>query len=314
MYKIIISIVVFFLIWNISFSQDKEILIVGTMHYVSWPVKNSYKPLYKKVEKYNPEAVYTEWINPKDSLSFKNVQHWSSYRKFLKRSDSLQIHYSFNSQLHQKLIEKPIGELTFEELDTLKSNYVFLADIANYQYTIYLKRFLQGNNKRSQNETGDLSAKVAFKLGLKQLYSVDDQQTNHLYSENWAKCDSISKSHNKNRYSRKLFVKLTVKEVLSTCIGRYGKQNNTSNHLKGMHKLNAFQYFPDDYSKPEPCNLATQYWNERNTRIANNLAKQVLELPHQKSVLVIGAGHVIGVKEVLEKDYPEIKVVLLNEL
>ena len=186
--------------------------------------------------------------------------------------------------------------------------------MANYQYTIYLKRFLQGKKKRSQNETGDISAKVAYELGLKQLYAVDDQQTNHLYSENWAKCDSISKLDKSNRYSKKLLLKLTIKEVLSIFVGRFGKQFNTNNDLKEMHRLNGFEYFPDDYSKSEPCNLATHYWNERNKRIANNLAKQIIELPHKKSVLVIGAGHVIGVKEVLERDYPKIKVVLLNTL
>jgi pheromone shutdown protein TraB len=52
-------------------------------------------------------------------------------------------------------------------------------------------------------------------------------------------------------------------------------------------------------------------WDGRNHRIAENLAEQIKANPYQRNILIIGAGHVISVKEMLKQIYPELQVKLM---
>jgi pheromone shutdown protein TraB len=47
--------------------------------------------------------------------------------------------------------------------------------------------------------------------------------------------------------------------------------------------------------------------------MARNIAEQVIEKEYKKNIVIVGAGHVIGLKEALEKNYPELKVQLMYE-
>ena len=44
-----------------------------------------------------------------------------------------------------------------------------------------------------------------------------------------------------------------------------------------------------------------------------NIAEQVKDHSYRKSILIIGAGHVISVKEMLKQVYPELHVVLMYD-
>lgn len=61
-------------------AQEKELLIIGTMHTVPKIVKNSYKPLLDHAAEYKPEAIYVEYIHPNDTLSM-NVYTPRFFRK-----------------------------------------------------------------------------------------------------------------------------------------------------------------------------------------------------------------------------------------
>lgn len=86
------------LITMLCSAQEKELLIIGTMHTVPSIVKNSYKPLLKYVVKYEPEAIFVEYIHPDDTLSI------NAYTPtFLEKSDSLNQNYQFDEKYFIKI-------------------------------------------------------------------------------------------------------------------------------------------------------------------------------------------------------------------
>ena len=78
-------------------AQEKELLIIGTMHTVPAIVKNSYQPLLNFAIKYEPEAIYVEDIHPDDTLSIKLYTP-----KFLEKSDSLNHEYQIDEKYFKK--------------------------------------------------------------------------------------------------------------------------------------------------------------------------------------------------------------------
>ena len=66
--KVIFTSIAALLILNV-FAQEKELLIIGTMHTVPSVVSHSYKPLLKYAKEYKPEAIFVEDISPEDTLS-----------------------------------------------------------------------------------------------------------------------------------------------------------------------------------------------------------------------------------------------------
>ena len=48
-------------------------------------------------------------------------------------------------------------------------------------------------------------------------------------------------------------------------------------------------------------------------RIAKNIAVKVIESKKQKNIVIIGAAHVIGLEKELKENYPNLKVILMNE-
>ncbi|MDR0660761.1 MAG: hypothetical protein LBG19_08170 [Prevotellaceae bacterium] len=94
--------------------QQKEVLIVDTMHAVTRIVKNSYKPLLKRALGYQPEAIYVEYVMPDDVASWSYLKDgWNKgYREFYKLSDSLKVTYSFQpSELAGLLAKKQQSSL-----------------------------------------------------------------------------------------------------------------------------------------------------------------------------------------------------------
>ena len=74
--------------------------------------------------------------------------------------------------------------------------------------------------------------------------------------------------------------------------------------------MNSCRYVtkPNEYSQ-----AVMQLWDKRNYRIAENIAEQMKAYPYHKGILVIGAGHVISVKEMLKQVYPELQVRLMYD-
>ena len=301
---------IYFLIFSIialhSFGQEKEILIIGTMHTVPKIVKNSYKPLLKYAIKYNPDAIYVERIRPGDTIS---LNYYS--KKFVKKSDSLKKIFITNNKRFESLSYTALNIFTKDDYEFMAKTYLVKKDYANYYYYSYLKKYgVTGSKKPLRNENADLTSKLAIALNLKHIYSMDDQKTNKKYHISWKKCAELGTKNGDNEINKKLNKKDYNSSIIPAIFGRLGKNTNKLKSLNRKHLLNSFRYVQN--TNPD-CKDATKYWDERNYRMAKNIAEQIKQKVNKKNIVIVGAGHVIGIKEALEKEYPELKVKLMYE-
>ena len=294
--------------------QDKEVLIVGTMHSVPGIVKNSYRPLLKRALAYQPQAIYVEYLMPDDYASWNQIKDSGSKssREFYKLSDSLRTTFFFEQPEFDRLVKKGITGLSSSELDRIITLFTYQRDYANYSYYTYVKQYgVKGSKKSLGNESPDLSFKLALQLGINKLYSIDDQQTTKQYLQSWNDCTKFGQSNGDTDILKKLDKKDTRGNILPGLIGRLGIYTNTPKSLNRKHSINATSYV---VHKNDACDNCAEYWNERNSRIAKNLIQQLNQSSYTKAVVIIGAGHVVGLKEEIKKQAPNLRVRLLDEL
>ncbi len=292
---------------------QKEVLLIGTMHEVPKIIKNAYKPLYKQALKYQPEAIYVETAMPNDSLSWEYLKNGYSkiQQRFYQKSDSLKTHYPYNEKLLNKLLTKDLKDLTKEEITTMRLSFGSLRDWPNYQFYSYLLTYgINGFKKPTRIENYDITAKLAIALNHRKVFATDDQQTNKEYHIYWHKCEAAAKENGDYKRLRKIEKKEGRATIVPSLFGRNGYYTNSSKSLYRLHTMSSLRYIEKNSAD---CDLATRYWDERNQRIVTNLGGQILQKPHRKSVLIIGASHILGVKNEMEAQFPEIKVILLND-
>jgi len=307
-----------FLFWIIIFTQnltaqEKEVLLIGTMHTVPKIVKNSYKPLLKRALKYNPEIIYVESPRANDTISWEYLKDgWSkNYKKFYFLADSLQQHFNFNSKKLNFLLKKDFSKLSNQDLDVIINSFGYLRDCANYDFYRYIQKYgVEGSAKPTQHEDGDLTAKLAIALNIKRLKSMDDQQTNKEYHDAWQKCAEDGSKNGDNKINQKLNKKDYNSAIIPALFRGLGMHVNKRKSLERLNQLASFTYVNN---KTKSCLLGTKYWNQRNERMAQNVGKQILANPARKSIVIVGAAHIIRLEKELKEKFPSIKVKLLNE-
>lgn len=292
-------------------NKSQEILIIGTMHTVPKIVKKSYKPMLKFAKKYNPEAIYVESPMANDTISWNYLKNgWSkSYQKFYKLSDSLQNSFEFNQDIFNTLSTKKYSNLKENEIDYLINSYAYKRDNGNYGLHIYLKKYgFKGSKKPTRHEDGDLSYKLALEKNVRVL-NMDDQQTNKEYHIAWKKCVKEGSKNGSNLVGSKINKKQYNSAKIPAILRRLGKHTNKRESLNILHKMSSFSYVTEE---TEGCVEGRKYWNERNMRMAKNIATQVLESGKTKNIVMVGASHVIGLEKELKANYPNLKIILMN--
>ena len=295
------------------FSQEKEVLLIGTMHTIPKIVKNNYKPLLKIAIKYNPEAIYVERPRARDSISWEYLKDgWSqSYKQFYKLSDSLNNNFQYRASKLNQLLEKEMVNLTGSELDYLIKSFGYLRDYANYALYTYLKKYgVAGSRKPTRNENGDLTAKLAIELGIKKLKSMDDQQTNKAYHEAWKRCAKEGRKNGDNDIKKKLYKQDYNRAIVPALFRRLGRYTNKQKSLERLHKLSSFTYVTNH---TKSCSLAEKYWKERNERMANNIGDQIMNGTKKRNIVIVGASHIVGIHHELKENYPGLNVKLINQ-
>ena len=289
-----------------AIAQEKELLIIGTMHEVPTIVKHSYKPLLKYAKKYKPEAIFVEDIRPDDTLSLKNFTP-----RFLKLADSISHVNTIDERRFHDLRSKRLTEMDADDFAFLSDVYLQKRDRANYTYYEYLKTHgITGSKKPLRNENGDLIFPLAIMMGITELLPVDDHQTEPEYQRAWRNAMKASSRTGDDLILAKLMKKDSRSRVWPALWGKLGKHTNKMATLQRFYQMNSCRYVtkPNEYSQ-----AVQRLWDERNRRIAENIAEQMKAHPYQKSILVIGAGHVISVKEMLKQVYPELQVKLMYD-
>ncbi|MFK7833139.1 MAG: DUF5694 domain-containing protein [Winogradskyella sp.] len=293
--------------------QQKEILIVGTMHGVPKIVKRSYKPMLRRAKKYNPTAIYVESPRGNDSLSWEYLKAgWSkSYKAFYYLSDSIQKVFTPNTTKYNTILNTPFSEMTTTDLDFMMTNFAYHRDHANYQFYKYIKAHgISGAKKPTRNEDGDLTFKLALDKGIKLLTAMDDQRTNGKYHDAWAKCSKEGQTNGNNAINQKLNKKAYNSAMLPAIFRGLGKHTNKTKSLERLHKTSSFTYVEVE---TEGCTEGERYWNERNHRMAKNIAEQVMASDSERNIVIVGASHVIGLEKELKDNYPNLKIVLAGE-
>lgn len=283
----------------------KEVLIIGTMHKVPNIVKHSYRPLLKEAKQYRPEAIYVETPQASDTLSMKNT-----YPKFLKMVDSLRTVWELDGAKLAQAQCKPLKKMNREDFKLLKQYYILEGDHANAQYFQYLEKYgLEGSSKPTQEEDGDLTAKLAIHLGLKELRSMDNQWHRREYHQAWAACNKADRKDGEIENLKKIIRGLSRSEIFAGLTGRVGKYTNNRKIMNKYHMINSFRYREVECA---PCTEGRDLWDARNLQMARNIGDQIRNHPASRNVVIVGAGHVIGLQEVLEREYPDIQVKLLR--
>lgn len=286
--------------------EPKEVLIVGTMHEVPKIIKNSYKPLLKKAIAYDPQAIFVERPQAEDSRSLEGV-----YTKFLSQADSFSTHHPVDEAQIQLTLAKPLSSMTESDFSSLKHYFVIRRDYANAEFYAYLaKHGLGGSKKPTRNENGDLTAKLAIKQGIKQIKAMDNQWYRKEYHQAWQACAKASRKDGESQNLKKMYKKAWWEERWNGAIGRFGMYTNSAKTTQEYHLINSFRYRKTEC---EPCSEGAKYWDLRNLEMARNIGRQITEGREVRNVVVVGAGHVVGLKEALEAEYPDIEVKLLSK-
>ena len=305
--------ILFLSIFNlIAQKQQQEILIVGTMHTVPKIVKKSYKPMLRFAKKYNPEAIFVESPMANDTISWEYLKEgWSkNYQQFYKLSDSLKRNFNFNQTKFNILSTKNLKDLNADEIEYLINSYGYKRDNGNYELLSYIKKYgIDGAKKPTRHEDGDLTYKLAINQNLK-VTNMDDQQTNDLYHNGWTKCNKEGSKNGSNAIGSEINRKQYNAAKIPAILRKLGKHTNKRASLEGLHTMSSFSYVTED---TEGCLEGRKYWNERNMRMAKNIASQVLESGKTKNIVMVGAAHVIGLEKELKTNYPTLKVILMNE-
>ncbi len=289
-----------------TFAQTKEVFLIGTMHGVPKIAANSYKPLLKIALDYQPEAIYVERVRPDDTLSLQNYTP-----DFLAFSDSLRQHFTVDPKKMADLMATDLAALQKSDFAYLMNSYVVQRDYANYHFYRYLYRYgIAGSKKPLRNENDDLTARLAIARNIRYIHAMDDQHTTEEYEEAWSACREVSRKNGDRKIGNKLNAKDNRKTFFRNIFGGLGKYNNRAESLDLMHQLNSFRYVTQ---QTEACSEGTRLWDGRNFRMATHIAEQVRANNYTRNVVVVGAGHILGLKEQLTQHYPDIKVKLLDE-
>lgn len=300
----IFSILLIISIPMLCLAQEKELLIIGTMHTIPKIVKNSYKPLLDYAIEYAPEAIYVEDIQPSDTLSLQ-----THTPIFLKQSDSLRIYCQIDENHFINLLKNDLTDLTENDLNFLSQTYLLKRDRANYSYYKYLSLYgIKGAKEPLRNENEDLTFKLAAQMGIKELFPIDDHQSDQDYYKAWDKAIRESKKNGDIKLLNKLIKKNKKRLVVASLLGQLGKCTNNPKTLYLYYLINSFRFA--QHSNPH-TEAVKDFWDIRNYRMAKNIVKQIMATPYKRNVLIVGAGHIISLSKALNEINPNLKIILM---
>ena len=139
---------------------------------------------------------------------------------------------------------------------------------------------------------------------------MDHQHETQDYTKAWRECIKISNEdgeiellnkHNKRDYR---------KHIIPALFGRLGKYSNKVSTIKRYEVSNRFTFRK---SPCAPCEEGALIWDRRNAGMAKNIGEQMIQHDHKKALVIVGAGHVLGIRVEIKKQFPEIDVKIIDE-
>ncbi|MEY8848672.1 DUF5694 domain-containing protein [Psychroserpens sp. XS_ASV72] len=303
--KLLIILFVFKFV-SVTAQEQQEILIVGDMHQLPGIVKRAYKPMVKKILKYNPQLIMAEYSKTGDTAA---MGEWNSRFKdaYLKAKDSLK----FDKNEIRKLIALPNRDLDSLSFRKLQSYFLSIGDQGNHRmYGYFSKHGVTNKFKPYGNQNPDLTFRLMRQLDLKKVYGVDSHAG---YQGYWPAWQRALKSGTKE--GQKAFKKAMRKDswgnIFAGLTGSLGRYVNKPSTLDSYLRINSLRY--EGFSG-EDYKTQIKKWDDRNTNMAKNIIEVLKSNTVKRSVLIVGAGHAKAVSEELQRLAPELKVIMYNNL
>ncbi|GAB5526950.1 MAG: hypothetical protein Roseis2KO_48220 [Roseivirga sp.] len=308
MRKILLTLTLLLVVIAGVLAQQQEVLIIGTMHEVPKIVKHSYKPLLRIAKGYKPDAIYVERQRSDDSLSLVNYES----KWFLPLGDSLKRTFKEDCQRFDQLMAGSIETMSRGDFGFLRDYFAVNRDKANWSYYDYLAKYgVKGSRKPTRNENGDLTARLAIVMDMNRVFAMDHQHETGLYTRLWRECLVESKKDGQVKLLTRNNKKTYNQAMLPAIFGRLGKHTNRTKTIRSYEVSNKFTFRE---TPCEPCEAAGAVWDRRNAGMARNIGEQMQEFAHKRAVVIVGAGHVLGIKAALETQFPELQVKILEDL
>jgi len=288
---------------NLLAQQQQEVVIIGTMHTVPGIVSKAYRPMLKNAIKYQPQDIYVERQPSWDTVSVKNY-----FPEFYAKADSLSRAISFDMVVIDALLEKPTVHLSQEEANTLKLYFYANLDFANMEFYRRVARYgVEGYDKPSRNENGDLTYPLAIAMDIKNIKSMDNQTYYTEYGKTWRACDAEGKKDGEYKLLEKALRKFWWRDHTGILgLSGLGRIANKPKNTALSHSVNSMEYRDTNC---DVCDEANYYWDYRNEQMVKNTAEQILASGNIRNVVVVGAGHVEGMIDALVQNYPQLKVI-----
>lgn len=284
-----------------------KVLIMGTMHQVPKIVKNSYHHLLKQAIEYHPDAIYVERQRPDDSISLANYES----KWFLPLGDSLRLEFEVDTCRTRSLLNKSVREMVGEDFEYLATYFAIARDKANWHFYSYLSKYgINGSPKPLRYEGADLTAKLAVEMDINTIYAMDHQHFNQQYHQLWRACIIESQADGEVKFLVRHNKKEYRGAIIPALLGKLGKHANRVKTLRSYDTGNRFTFRKTEC---QPCIEAGEVWDERNKGMAKNIGEQVLKYQHQQAIVIVGAGHVLGIRAALMEQFPQLEVQILDE-
>lgn len=289
-----------------SAAQEKELLLIGTMHTVPEIVKNSYEPLLDYAFEYKPEAIYVEYIHPHDTLS---VNIYTP--EFSEKADSLNRLHKLDEEYFSKLKNKRLADLSKKDFDFMSQAYLCKKDKANHEYYKYLSLYgISGAENPVGNENDDLTFKLAARMGVMRLFPIDDHQSDKEYYKAWDNAIRECKKNGDIEALNRLIDSNKIESMIAALLGRLGHYTNAPSSLDRYYLINSFRFANHTNAYTE---AVQEFWEQRNQRMAENIVKHIMTHPYQRNILIVGAGHIVSLSKALKEICPDLKVIHLHE-
>lgn len=305
-YSKILIVLLVFNFTTLLAQQQKEILIVGDMHQLPGIVKRAYKPMVKKILKYEPELIMAEYAKTGDTAA---MGEWNSRFKesYLNHKETYQI----NEEEINRLEQTPNAELDSLDFVKLRSYYLSIGDQGNHRmYGYFARHGVSEKFKPYGNQNPDLTFQLMRNLDLKKVYGVDSHEGYQGYWPAWQRALKAGTKEGKKTF-KKVMRKDTWGNIFAAPTRSLGRYVNKPKTLDAYFRINSLRF--DGFSG-EDYEIQIKKWDDRNV----NMAKNILEILEQKnvkrSVLIVGAGHAKAVSEELKKLDPNLKVIMYNNL
>ena len=292
---------------HVSAQEQQEILIVGDMHQLPGIVKRAYKPMVKKILKYQPELIMAEYSKTGDTAA---MGEWNAKFKeaYLKKKANDTVNYEDIERL-KKTSNKDLDSSEFRKL---QSYFISIGDQGNERMYRYFANF--GATKKFKpygNQNTDLTFQLMRKLELKAVYGVDSHAGYKGYWPAWQQAHKTGTKEGKKAF-KKMMRKDTWGNIFAGASWSLGRYTNKPETLDAYYRLNSLRF--KGFSG-EDYDLQIKKWDDRNVNIAKNIIEVLENNPKVKrSVLIVGSGHAKAVSEELKRLGSHIKVIMYHNL